>query len=64
MLQKTKKAYMMQDHWLGPYITVNINKEKGICSLKDLKNGMQLKRQISLKQLKIYQESSPLKPLD
>ena len=64
MLQKTKKGYKMQDHWLGPYIAVNINNKKGICYLKDPKNGMQLKRQISLKQLKIYQESSPLKPSD
>lgn len=57
MLQKTKKGYKMQDHWLGPYMAVNVNNEKGVCYLKDLKNDMQLKRQISLKQLKIYSES-------
>jgi hypothetical protein len=45
MLQKTKKGYKMQDHWLG-YMAVNVNNKKGVCYLKYLKNDMQLKRQI------------------
>ena len=61
MLQKTKKGYKMQDQWLGPYMAVNVDNEKGVCYLKDPKNGMQLKQQTSLKQLKIYlKPSSPL----
>ena len=58
MLQKTKKGYKMQDHWLGPYMAVKINKEKGVCYLKHLQNGKQLKRQIPLKQVEIYRECS------
>ena len=39
-------------------MAANVNNKKGVCYLKDLKNDMQLKRQIPLKQLKIYSESS------
>lgn len=49
MLQKTKKGYKTQDRWLGPYMAVKVDHEKGICYLK---SGMELKQQITLKQLK------------
>ncbi len=62
MLQKTKKGHKMQDHWLGPYLAANVDNEKGVCYLIDPKSGLHLKRQTPLKQLKIYQESSPSKP--
>ena len=52
MLQKTKKGYKTQDRWLGPYMAVKVDHERSICYLKDLKSGMELKQQITLKQLK------------
>ena len=61
MLQKTKKGHKMEDNWLGPYIVCDLNNEKGTSRLKD-KFGKTLKRQVPLKQLKLYQEPSTSQP--
>ena len=53
MLQKTKKGHKMEDRWLGPYEVANAPISKGTCFLLN-KAGQQLKKRVSLSQLKPY----------
>lgn len=53
MLQKTKKGHKMEDRWLGPYEVANAPITKGTCYLLN-KTGQQLKKRVSLSQLKPY----------
>ena len=56
MLQKTKKGCKMQDEWIGPYKIVDLNREKGVCRLVN-SAGKRLARLVSMKNLKLYQQS-------
>ena len=57
MLQKTSKGHKMEDQWMGPYTTEEVDLEKGTCKLR-AKSGKLLQRKINLKDLKLYREQS------
>ena len=61
MLLKTKAGYKMQDKWLGPYTIVEVDEKKSVCRLVN-SAGKMIARQVSLKNLKLYQQPDAIQP--
>ena len=57
MLQKTSKGHKMEDQWMGPYTTEEVDLEKGTCKLR-AKSGTLLQRKLTSK-ISNCIESSP-----